>query len=80
MERLAFEAYVSDMPGELDDIIALVDCPKCGTELRVSYKQIRLHQAAGCACGALIRLEDDTRISDVQRLIDEANPMAAEND
>ncbi|QTH20806.1 hypothetical protein HRJ34_21155 [Rhizorhabdus wittichii] len=68
------------MPGELDDIIALVDCPKCGTELRVTYKQIRLHQAAGCSCGALIRLEDDTRIGEVQALIDEANPMGGEND
>jgi hypothetical protein len=68
------------MPGELDDIIALVDCSKCGTELRVTYKQIRIHAAAACSCGTLIRLEDDTRIAAVQALIDETNPMSGDND
>lgn len=47
LARLGGGEYVPAMPGELDDIIALVDCPECGTELRVSYSQIRLHQVAG---------------------------------
>jgi hypothetical protein len=46
----------------------------------VTYKQIRIHAAAACSCGTLIRLEDDTRIAAVQALIDETNPMSGDND
>ncbi|MDX3911657.1 MAG: hypothetical protein QHC67_17900 [Sphingobium sp.] len=68
------------MSCELDDILAQVDCPKCGAVINVPYGQMRIQKAAGCSCGALIRLEDDTPIGAVQRLIDEANPPKAEND
>ncbi|MDV3481588.1 MULTISPECIES: hypothetical protein [Sphingomonadales] len=68
------------MTGELDDICAQVDCPKCGAELSVPYRQMRLQKAAACSCGAMIRLEDDTPIAAIQRLIDEANPPHPDND
>ena len=68
------------MVAELDDIQAQVDCPRCGAEINVPYRQIRLHKAAACKCGALIRLEDETPIATVQRLIDEANPPHGDND
>jgi len=65
---------------ELDDIEAQVDCPKCGKELSVPYRVIRLQKAIGCSCGAMIRLEDDTPIEPLQALIGEENPPEAEND
>lgn len=68
------------MVGELDDIKAQVDCPKCGKELSVPYRVIRLQKTVGCSCGAIIRLVDDTHIGALQRLIDEENPPEAEND
>ncbi|AYJ84695.1 hypothetical protein D3Y57_00980 (plasmid) [Sphingomonas paeninsulae] len=68
------------MAGELDDIEAQVDCPRCGRVLSVSYRDIRLLKAASCACGALVRLQDDTPLSIVQKLIDEANPPQGDND
>ncbi len=68
------------MTGELDDIKAQVDCPKCGKELNVPYRVIRLQKAVGCSCGAMIRLGDDTPIGVLQHLIDEENPPTAEND
>ncbi len=68
------------MAGELDDICAQVDCPKCGAILNVPFSQIRLQKAAACSCGAMIRLEDDTPIAVIQRLIDEANPPMSAND
>jgi len=68
------------MAGELDDICAQVDCPKCGTSISVPFRQLRLQKAAACRCGALLRLEDATAIADVQRLIDEANPLEGAND
>lgn len=68
------------MVGELDDIRAQVDCPKCGATLNVPYGEIRLRKAAACSCGAMLRLEDDTPIAAIQRLIDEANPPRSAND
>ncbi len=68
------------MTGELDDICAQVDCPNCGAELSVSYRQMRLQKVAVCSCSAMIRLEDDTPIAAIQRLIDEANPPHSAND
>jgi hypothetical protein len=68
------------MAGELDDINAQVDCPRCGQVLNVSYRDIRLLKAAACSCGALLRLEDDTPLSIVQQLIDDANPPQGDND
>lgn len=68
------------MAGELDDIGAQVDCPKCGAVLSIPFGEMRLRKAAGCSCGAMIRLEDDTPIAAVQRLIDEANPPSSAND
>ena len=68
------------MAGELDDITAQTECPKCGAIVNVPYRQIRLHKAAACSCGVLLRLEDDTPIAAVQRLIDEASPPEADND
>ena len=35
---------------------------------------------AACSCGAMLRLEDDTPIGAIQRLIDEANPPQSAND
>jgi hypothetical protein len=72
--------YCLNMAGELDDINAQVDCPKCGRVLNVSYRDIRLLKAAACGCGALLRLEDDTPLSIVQQLIDEVNPPRGDND
>jgi uncharacterized paraquat-inducible protein A len=68
------------MAGELDDILAQVDCPRCGKELSVPYRVIRLQKAAGCSCGAMIRLEDDTPIGRMQALIDEQHPPEGAND
>ncbi|PNQ03632.1 hypothetical protein A8G00_10390 [Sphingobium sp. SA916] len=68
------------MANELDDIKAQVDCPKCGKELNVPYRVIRLQKTVGCSCDAIIRLVDDTPIGVLQRLIDEENPPTAEND
>jgi uncharacterized paraquat-inducible protein A len=68
------------MAGELDDIRAQVDCPNCGKVLNVPFRQMRLQKAAACSCGAMIRLEDDTPIAAVQRLIDDANPPSSAND
>lgn len=60
------------MAGELDDIRAQGDCPGCGQEFSVSYRTLRLGRFIECqGCGETIRLEDDTPISAVQRLIDE---------
>ncbi|WP_293880598.1 hypothetical protein [Sphingomonas sp.] len=72
--------YGLNMAGELDDINAQVDCPRCGRVLNVSYRDIRVLKAASCACGALLRLEDDTPLSTVQQLIDDANPPQGDND
>ena len=60
------------MAHELDDIRVNVDCPACRAEFVVLYKALRLHRTAECpACGETIRLEDDTPVGKVQRLIDE---------
>lgn len=68
------------MANDLDDLLLSEDCPQCGTTVRFTYAQMRLHKAAGCACGLLLRLEDDTPIAAVQALIDEADPPRADND
>jgi uncharacterized paraquat-inducible protein A len=68
------------MPGDLDDILTQVDCPTCGATINVPFGQLRLHKAAGCGCGTLLRLEDETPLAAVQRLIDEADPLSASND
>jgi DNA-directed RNA polymerase subunit RPC12/RpoP len=61
------------MANELDDIRANGDCPRCGRDFSVSYKTLRLGRTIECpGCGETIKLEDDTPISKVQRLIDEA--------
>ncbi|MDB5738836.1 MAG: hypothetical protein JWO65_2504 [Sphingomonas bacterium] len=65
---------------DLDDITVNVDCPECGTMIIVPYSQVRIQKAAACSCGALIRLTDDTPIAMLQALIDEANPIDADND
>jgi hypothetical protein len=72
--------YGLNMAGELDDINAQVDCPRCGQVLNVSYRDIRLLKAAACRCGALLRLEDDTPLSIVQQLIDDAKTSQGDND
>jgi hypothetical protein len=61
------------MAHELDDIRAVSDCPVCGREFSVSYRTLRLGRTFECpGCGETIRLEDDTPIGAVQRLIDQA--------
>jgi hypothetical protein len=61
------------MANELDDIRAQTDCPVCGKEMSVPYKTLRLGRTIECpGCGETIRLIDETPISKVQRLIDEA--------
>jgi hypothetical protein len=72
--------YMRLMAGELDDIEAQVDCPRCGQTISISYRNIRLLKAASCRCGAVLSLDDDTPISTVQNLINEANPPKGEND
>lgn len=62
------------MSHELDDIRAQTDCPNCGEVLSVSYRTLRLGRTIECrGCGETIRLEDDTPLSKVQTLIDEAS-------
>ena len=68
------------MATDLDDILTQVDCPTCGAVINVPYRQLRLYKAAACKCGNLFRLTDDTPLAAVQALIDEANPMRADND
>jgi uncharacterized paraquat-inducible protein A len=68
------------MARDLDDILATLDCPACGATISVRYEQLRIHKAVGCRCGAFIAVKDETPIAAVQRLIDEANPPAADND
>jgi hypothetical protein len=68
------------MGSDLDGIFVQVDCLRCGATINVPYSQIRLLKAAGCSCGALMRLEDDTPIAAVQALMDEANPPEGVND
>jgi hypothetical protein len=46
----------------------------------VPYGEIRLRKAAACSCGAMLRLEDNTPIGAIQRLIDETNPPQSAND
>jgi hypothetical protein len=68
------------MPGDLDDICAQIECPKCGRELSVPFRVIRLQKAVGCQCRAMIALQDDTPLAELQRLIDEQNSQAGAND
>jgi hypothetical protein len=68
------------MVNDLDDILVSVDCPRCGTTLSFPYRQARLQKAAGCICGALIKIDDDTQISSMQALIDEASSIEASNE
>jgi len=71
-EILIQDGIVRLMAGELDDIRANAECPKCGKPFSVSYKTLRLGRSIECqGCGKTIRLEDDTTIGDVQRLMDE---------
>ena len=64
--------YSWRMAKELDDIRAQGDCPKCGRELSVSYRTLRLSLTVECqGCGETIHLQDDTPIGAVQRLIDD---------
>lgn len=50
------------MSNELDNIRAQADCPKCGRELSVSYRTLRLGRTVEClGCGEMIRLHDDAR-------------------
>jgi peptide subunit release factor 1 (eRF1) len=59
---------------ELDEIRASTDCPVCAKELAISYKTLRLKRTIECpGCGETVRLLDETSISIVQALIDEAN-------
>lgn len=61
------------MAHELDEIRLNVDCPKCGHEFVLLWKTLRLERTVECqGCGETIKLEDDTPIGKVQRLIDEA--------
>jgi uncharacterized Zn finger protein len=61
------------MAHELDDIRAQAECPVCGREHNVPYRTLRLGRTVECqGCGETIRFEDDTPITAVQRLIDEA--------
>ncbi len=61
------------MAHELDEIRASGECPGCGREFSVTYRTLRLGRTLECqGCGETIRLEDDTAIGAVQRLIDEA--------
>lgn len=60
------------MAHELDDIRAEGACPNCGRVESVSYRILRLGLTVECqGCGETLRLEDQTPIGEVQRLIDE---------
>lgn len=60
------------MANDLDDIRASTECPVCGRELSVAYRTLRLSLTIECqGCGETIKLEDDTPIAAVQRLIDD---------
>jgi peptide subunit release factor 1 (eRF1) len=60
------------MVNELDDIRASADCPVCGRVLNVTYRTLRLGRTIECqGCGETIKLEDDTKIGAVQKLINE---------
>lgn len=62
------------MANELDDIRAQTDCPVCGAPLSLAYKTLRLRRTVECqGCGETIRPIDDTPISKIQALIDEAS-------
>ena len=61
------------MGNDLDDIRAQSDCPRCGRELNISFRTLRLERTIECpGCGETIRPIDDTAVGAVQRLIDEA--------
>jgi len=60
------------MAHELDGIRGNEDCPACRAEFVGLYRTLRLQRTAECpGCGETIRIEDDTVIGKVQRLIDE---------
>ena len=62
-----------EMAHELDDIQAQTVCPVCGRQLNIAYKALRLGRTVDCpGCGETIRPIDDTPISRIQKLIDEA--------
>ena len=65
------------MAEELDDIRVSDECPGRGHGFTVTYKTLRLGRTIECqGCGETIRLEDDTPIAAVQRLIDEQDLRA----
>jgi hypothetical protein len=69
------ERKIAFMANDLDDIRASTGCPACGRQLSVSYRTLRLRRTVECqGCGETIKLEDDTPVAVVQKLIDEANP------
>ena len=68
------------MPGDLDNILAQLDCSRCGTSINVPWKQVRLHKGCGVSLWSVYQLEDDTPMAALQRVIDEANPPSAESD
>ena len=61
------------MGTDFDDILLNTDCPNCGTEIVVLYKTLRLGRTVECqGCGVTVKLEDDTPIAEIQRLVDKA--------
>jgi len=61
------------MANELDHIRAQTDCPQCGSILTVTFRSLRLGRTIECpGCGETVKLIDETRVGDIQRLIDEA--------
>ena len=68
------------MAFEFEDILAQVACPTCGASINVPFQQLRVFKAAACGCGNLLRPTDDTSISIIQMLIDEAKPTDSEDD
>ncbi len=61
------------MGGDLDDIFAQAECPRCGRAFSIRYRTLRLERTIDCpGCGVTIRPIDDTSIAAFQKLIDEA--------
>jgi hypothetical protein len=67
--------------GDLDEILIDTECPRCGATVRGTYGDVKLTRALACDCGALIKVDlTDTRLDEVQRLLNEVSVPRAEND
>ena len=69
------------MSGDLDDILLQVDCRKCGKPISAPFGMLKHTHMVACICGARINVDlADSDIEKVDWLIDEANPVTADND